>query len=86
MAIMWICFFIATGDYIASSQVFTFSSSETQFTAVINIVNDDILESSESFSVRAELVSTDDNLISVDPDESIVTTEDDDSKLVATCI
>ncbi len=86
MAIIIVLFmFIATGDYIASSQVFTFTPSETRFTAVIDIVNDEILESSESFSVRAELVSTDNNLISVDPDESIVTIEDDDSKLVASC-
>ncbi len=72
--------FIANEDYTAASQVFTFTPDMTQFTALIPILDDDILERPESFSLRAELLSADAATVAVAPNTSVVTILDNDSK------
>jgi hypothetical protein len=70
----------APGDYASDSQIFTFSETDTEFSLTIAISDDDILEETEQFFVRAGLLSADAGTVTIDPDQSVVTIEDGDSK------
>ena len=72
--------FSAPGDYAETIQTFTFSPTESQFSITIPINDDDILERTEQFYARAELVSSDAPGVIIMPDESVVTILDEDSK------
>ena len=61
---------------------FTFSPSQDRFTLTIAINDDDILEQTERFFARAELVSSDTTGVMIMPDQSEITTLDEDSKLI----
>ena len=58
---------------------FTFDASNSQFSLMVGIEDDQILEDPENFAVRAVLQSTD-AAVTVDPDESTVTILDNDGK------
>ena len=60
---------------------FTFSPSQDRFTLTIAINDDDILEQTERFFARAELVSSDATGVTIMPDQSEITILDEDSKL-----
>lgn len=62
------------------SQVLTFSPTQTEFSVTIMIVDDRILEPRESFIVQAELISTDASGVTINPDQSVITINDDDRK------
>ena len=61
---------------------FTFSPSQDRFTLTIAINDDDILEQTEWFFARAELVSSDATGVMIMPDQSEITILDEDSKLI----
>ena len=75
-----IIFFAGPGDYIMHSELFTFSPTLSDFTATIMIVDDSALESAESFTVRAELISPDAPGVNIAPEQSTVTILDTDSE------
>ena len=62
------------------SELFTFSPTQSDFTATIMIVDDSALESDESFTVRAELISPDAPRVFIVPEQSTVTILDTDSE------
>ena len=62
------------------SELFTFSPTLSDFTATIMIVDDSALESAESFTVRAELISPDAPGVNIAPEQSTVTILDTDSE------
>ena len=72
--------FSAPGDYTETIQTFTFSPTESQFAITIPIIDDGILERTERFFARAELVSSDAPGVIILPDESVITILDEDSK------
>jgi hypothetical protein len=65
---------------MGSAQNYTFSPTNTEFSLTIGIADDDILEETEQFFVRAELLSADATGVTIDPEQSVVTIEDEDSK------
>jgi hypothetical protein len=67
-------------DYILLYAEYVFSQSDTRFSLTIAIADDDILEETKQFIVRAELLSADANGVTIDPEQSVVTIEDEDSK------
>jgi hypothetical protein len=72
------------GDFIQNTQVFTFSPSATQFSLVVMITNDTILEATEMFSVRAELITADADGLMIAPEQSDVTVTDEDGMKLQT--
>ena len=72
--------FLAPGDYTETRETFTFSPTESQFAINIPINDDDILERTEQFFARAELVSSDATGVIIMPDESVISILDEDSK------
>ena len=72
--------FSAPGDYAESMEIFTFSPTESRFAITILINNDDILERTEQFFARAQLVSSDAPGGIIMPDESVITILDEDGK------
>ena len=62
------------------SELFTFSPTQSNFTATIMIVDDSALESDESFTVRAELISPDAPGVIITHEQSTVTILDNDSE------
>ena len=71
----------ASGDFNDSMGAFTFSQAATQFSLVVDIVDDEILEATERFLVLAE-INSDAPKVSLDPKQTTVTTYDDDSKSI----
>jgi hypothetical protein len=65
-------------DYAYAEYIF--SQSDTEFSLTIAIADDDILEETKQFIVMAELLSADANGVTIDPEHSVVTIEDEDSK------
>ncbi len=49
------------------------------------IISDGVLEPTESFNVRAELLSMDASGVSINPEQSTVTITDDDRKNIWFC-
>ena len=74
--------FSAPGDYTGNMEEFTFSPSQDRFTLTIAINDDDILEQTERFFARAELVSSDATGVMIMPDQSEITILDEDSKFI----
>jgi hypothetical protein len=70
----------APGDYMESAQNYTFSPTNTKFSLTIAINNDNILEETRAFFVRAALLSSDAASVTIDPNQAVVTIEDEDSK------
>ena len=60
---------------------FTFSQDATEFSLVVDIVDDEIVEATESFLVLADII-TDAPTVSLSPDQSTVTITDDDCKFI----
>ena len=73
----------APSDYAESTQVFTFSEVALSFQLILLIADDSILEQSESFFVHAEFVAVDEPGVMLDPDQTDVTIDDNDSKSLA---
>ena len=71
---------VVGGDYGQFDQTVTFSQTSERFFIPVNIVDDAILENTESFLVQAELVSNDAPGVTIDPSETTVTIEDNDGK------
>ena len=80
--ILMYVFHSAPSDYVANSELLTFSPMNMRFSLVVGIVNDDIVEPEESFTARAEVVSTDAARLTIRPEQSIVTIMDDDGKQI----
>ena len=57
----------------------------TQLNLSVAIVDDDITEPTETFTVRTELITTDATMVTIPTDLSSVTIIDDDRKLVVVC-
>ena len=69
----------ASGDFNNSMGTFTFSQAATQFSLVVGIVDDEILEATEGFFVLAE-INSDAPKVSLEPEQTNVTITDDDGK------
>ncbi len=67
-------------DYTANSEVITFSQSRTSAILQVAILDDDVVENTETFAARAELTMAARG-VTVIPAESTVTILDNDSKL-----
>jgi hypothetical protein len=70
----------APGDYIEGAQNYTFSPTNTEFSLTIAINDDNILEETREFFVRAALLSSDAAGVTIDPKQAVVTIEDEDSR------
>ena len=68
----------ALSDYTSVSTDLTFNSGTTNQTVMIPIVGDNVVESTESFSVS---LTTGDSAVMLNPSTATVTIQDDDSKL-----
>ncbi len=75
----------AFSDYVNRSRDFTFNAGQSEFSLDVMIIDDGVLEPTESFTVRAELLSTDASGVSIDPEQSTVTITDVDSKNIWFC-
>ena len=71
----------ASGDFNDSMRTFTFSQAATQFSLVVDIVDDEILEATERFLVLAEIY-LDSPDVSLCPERANVTITDDDGKSI----
>ena len=68
-----------TQDYGAlPTTILTFDSSTTQYTVPVTIVNDDRAEPTETFTGSLNLISPVSNRITVSPDQTTVSIEDND--------
>ena len=67
----------ATNDYTSVSMDLTFNSGNTARTVMIPIVGDNVVESTESFTVS---LTTGDSAVLLSPQTTTVTIQDDDSK------
>ena len=68
-----------TEDYGAlPTTILTFDSSTIQYTVPVDIVNDDRAEPTETFTGSLNLISPVSNRITVSPDQTTVSIEDDD--------
>ena len=67
----------ASSDYMTVSMDLTFNSGNTTQTMMIPIVGDNVVESTESFSVS---LTSADNAVTLSPSTTTVTIQDDDSK------
>ena len=65
-------------DYTTVSMELTFNSGDTTQTVMIPIVGDNVVESTESFSVS---LTTGDSAVNLNPQTTTVTIQDDDSKI-----
>ena len=71
-------------DYIANSEVVTFTPTQNSFILTVGIVDDDVVENPEVFLAMAELVSAADaGDVIIAPESTTVTILDEDSKLIA---
>lgn len=62
------------------SQEVTFTPTQREFNISVPIVDDNIVEATENFIVRADLVSTDALGVMINPQQSTVTILDTDSE------
>ena len=67
----------APSDYTTTELTLTFNSSITTVTIPISIIDDDILETNETFLLR---LSSEDPTLGVAPSDAMITIIDDDSK------
>ena len=68
-------------DYIAISQVLTFSNTSSVQTVLVSIVNDSLLEIDEVFSASLSLENTADaDSVTLQPISAAVTIVDEDSE------
>ena len=68
-----------TQDYGAlPTTILTFDSSTTQYTVPVTIANDDRAEPTETFTGSLNLISPVSNRITVSPDQTTVSIEDND--------
>ena len=77
------CFYVAPLDYVAVTEVLTFTSTSTEQMVQVTIENDDLLEIDEVFRAMLdhELVNADDvGRVMLTPDVATVTILDDDSE------
>ena len=72
--------FTAPGDYSTKFELLTFTPTKTQFSFSVTIMDDDVVESTEAFTVRVELVTMDAPGVSITHDQSTVTISDKDRK------
>ena len=69
----------ASSDYTSVSMDLTFNSGTTTQTVMIPIVGDNVVESTESFTVS---LTSADSAVTLNPSTTTVTIQDDDSKFL----
>ena len=69
----------ASSDYTTVSMDLTFNSGTTTQTVMIPILGDNVVESTESFTVS---LTSADSAITLNPSTTTVTIQDDDSKFL----
>ena len=67
----------ASSDYTSVSMNLTFNNGNTNQTVMIPIIGDNVVESTESFTVS---LTTGDSAVNLSPQTTTVTIQDDDSK------
>ena len=70
--------FTDVGDYIANTEDVTFSPGQTSFSFNVGIVDDNFVENTERFMIRAMLVSGDAAGVSITPGDATVDILDTD--------
>lgn len=75
-----VAFFLATSDYAAMSQEVVFPTGAVQTSVAIPIVNDSVLEATESFSLRLTIPVSLAGVLLLGEDVATVSITDDDSK------
>ena len=71
---------IATVDYENLTVILNFNKSSTTFEIPLTVIDDDVLENDEEFTVLLELVNTEyDGRVMLQPNVSTVTILDNDS-------
>ena len=80
------CSYVAPLDYMAATEVLTFSSTSTEQMVEVTIENDELLEIDEVFRAMLELVNASDaGHVQLQPDASTVTILNDDSEYEYDC-
>ena len=80
-ALVFVCLYIAPGDYEPTTELLTFSATNTEYDVSISIEDDNVNEALEQFFAGLTFESTgSDGSIQLSPDTAVVLIGDDDGK------